>query len=68
MTHRRPIRVWQGEGALTGNPPSYLLVAWESYMTPSCMATHFFIAIQVRVKEELTRDGLLPLFIVPKSQ
>jgi hypothetical protein len=27
-----------------------LLVAWESYTTPSCTATHIFIAIQIMVK------------------
>jgi hypothetical protein len=31
---------------LVGRHPS-----WESYMTPSCTATQFFIAIRIRVKE-----------------
>ncbi len=37
--------------ALTGSPPCFWLVAWESYMIPSHTATHlFFIAIRIRVK------------------
>jgi hypothetical protein len=39
-----------GKGALTGSPPCFLLVAWESYMTSSRTAMHFFIAIRIRVK------------------
>jgi hypothetical protein len=36
----------------------FLLVAWESYMTPSHMAKHFCIAIRVRVKGTLPRCAL----------
>jgi hypothetical protein len=32
------------------------LVVWESYVIPSCKATHFFIAIQIRVNPN--PDGL----------
>ncbi len=35
------------KGALTGSPPCFLLVAGESYMTPSRTATHFVTAIRV---------------------
>jgi hypothetical protein len=38
-------------GVLDGSPSCLKLVTCESYMTPSCMATHlFFIAIWIRVK------------------
>ncbi len=37
-----------GRGALTGSPPCLLLVAWESYTTPSRTTTHFFVAILIR--------------------
>jgi hypothetical protein len=37
------------EGIFAGSPPSFLFVAWESIMTPSRTATHFFIAIRIRV-------------------
>ncbi len=43
--------VRRGRWTLVGSPPCLLLVAWESYMTPSHMATHFFIAIRIRVKD-----------------
>jgi hypothetical protein len=36
---------------LNGSPPCFLLVTWESYMTPSRAAMHFFIAIQIWVKD-----------------
>ncbi len=43
MTPRQPIGVRRGgEKALTESPPCFLLVAWESYMTLSRTATHFF--------------------------
>jgi hypothetical protein len=58
MTPRRPIGVQRGKGALTGSPPSFLLVTWESFMTPSPMATHFCIAIRIRVKLEEERGSL----------
>jgi hypothetical protein len=32
-------------GVLAGNPPYFLLVSWESFMTPSHTAMHIFIAI-----------------------
>jgi hypothetical protein len=32
-------------------PPCFLLVAWESYMTPSCTAMHILIATRVRGKK-----------------
>ncbi len=38
-----------GRGALTGSPPYFLLVASESYRIPSRTATHFFIAMRIRV-------------------
>jgi hypothetical protein len=38
-----------GGGALTGSPPCFLLVIWESYMTPSRTAMHFCIAIRIKV-------------------
>ncbi len=38
-----------GKGALTGSPPFFLLVTWESYMNASHTATHFFITIRIRV-------------------
>jgi hypothetical protein len=47
MTPRRPIGVQQGRGALNGSPPCFLLAAWESYMTLSSTAPHFFKAIQI---------------------
>jgi hypothetical protein len=31
------------------SPPSFLLVAWESYATSSRTATHFIIAIWIRI-------------------
>jgi hypothetical protein len=37
-------------GVLARSPPSFLLVGWEPHMPPSRTATHFFIAIQIRVK------------------
>ncbi len=37
-------------GALTGSPPCFLLVVCWSYRTPGSTVTHFFIAIQIRVK------------------
>ncbi len=40
-----------GMGALTGSPPCFLLVACESYMTPSRPAMHFLIAIRIRGME-----------------
>ncbi len=49
MTPRRPIGVRRGEGALTGSPPFLLVVAWKLQMTPSRTATHFFIAIRIKV-------------------
>jgi hypothetical protein len=36
--------------ALTGSPPCFLLVTWESYLTPSRTATHFFHSQPDRVK------------------
>jgi hypothetical protein len=42
--------VLKGVGVLSGSPPCFLLVFWESYMTHSRTAMHFFIAIQIRVK------------------
>ncbi len=42
-----------GGGALTGSPPCFLLVAWESHMTPNRMAMHFCWAIQIMVKTYL---------------
>ncbi len=42
-----------GEGALTGSPPCFLLVAWESYSTTSRMAMHFIIAIRITVNFSL---------------
>ncbi len=50
MTPRRTIGVRLGRRALSGSPLCFLLFAWESYMTPSCTAKHFFIAIHIRVK------------------
>ncbi len=47
----RPIGLRRGWGALTGSHPCFQLVAWESFMTLSCTAMHFFIAIQIRVKQ-----------------
>jgi hypothetical protein len=41
----------EGMGVLTGSPPYFLLVAWGSFMTPSCTAMHFFTAIRIRVKD-----------------
>jgi hypothetical protein len=49
MPPRRPVGVRQGV-ALTESSPCFLLVAWESYMTPSRMAPHFCLAIRIRVK------------------
>ncbi len=40
-TPKQSIGVWWGTGSFTGSPPYFLLVAWESYMTPSRMAMHF---------------------------
>ncbi len=36
-------------GDLAVSPACILLVAWESYMTPSRRAMHFFVAIRIRV-------------------
>ncbi len=36
------------EGGLAGSLPCILLVAWGSYMTPSCTDMQFFIAIRIR--------------------
>ncbi len=49
MTSMRPI--WGGGGPLTGRLPAS---CWSSvsHLSPSRMATHFFIAIWVRVKSE----------------
>jgi hypothetical protein len=50
MTPRRLIGVRQGGGVvLTGSLACFLSVTWESYITPSRMAMHFFIAIQISV-------------------
>jgi hypothetical protein len=44
-TPRQPIGGWREEGALTESPPCFLLVAWESYITTSRTAMHFFIGL-----------------------
>jgi hypothetical protein len=49
MTPRQPIGVWPGEGGSHREFSLLLLVVGESYMTPSCTATHFFIAIKIRI-------------------
>jgi hypothetical protein len=46
----------EGVGVLARSPPSFLLVFWESYLTPSRLATHCFIAIQIRVKGTVSPD------------
>jgi hypothetical protein len=43
-------------GVLAGSPPCFLLITWESYMTPSRAAMHYFIAIWTGVKETVRRD------------
>jgi hypothetical protein len=48
MTPRRPIGVRQGEVGSHRESPCFLLVAWDTYMTPRRMAMHFFIPIQIR--------------------
>jgi hypothetical protein len=58
MTPRRPIGV-QVKGALTGCPPFSLLVAWESYMSPSRMAMHFFYSHPDKRKTYLSHNSFL---------
>jgi hypothetical protein len=55
----------RGKGVLTGSPLSFPLVAWESHMIPSRTATHFFIAIRIRVK--ILRDNLLKEHLALKN-
>jgi hypothetical protein len=50
MIPGRPIGVRRGRGSSHMNPPCFLLIAWDAYLTPSRMAANFFKAIQIRVK------------------
>jgi hypothetical protein len=54
MTPRR--QCGGGKEALTGSPPGFLLVIWESDKTPSRMATHIFIAIRIRANNLRSAD------------
>jgi hypothetical protein len=38
-----------GRGSLKESNHGFLLVAWESHMTPSLTAKHFFIATRIKV-------------------
>ncbi len=49
MTPRRPIGVHRRVGAFTQSPPCLLLVAWESYKTPSRTVMPVYIATRRRV-------------------
>jgi hypothetical protein len=57
MICRRPTGVKQGKMALIGTSFGFLLVAWESYMTPSRTALHFLKAIWIRVKRNLIPEN-----------
>jgi hypothetical protein len=50
MTSRRPIGLRRRGGVLAQSTPCLLLVAWESYMTPSCTVTTVYKAARIRVK------------------